>query len=148
MRSRECSFCDPDSFAERTIASNGLAVALLSSPRMRPGHSLVIPRRHVELPSDLSAEEVSAVFDLIGPLHRRMLATIAVGVDVWQKSRPQVGQNDIKMDHVHFHVLPSRPEDPMYDQALVWSRDQFSPLGPTERDEMLTLLRPNHRIDG
>ena len=140
MKSAECSFCDPDSYSERVIASNGLAIALLSSPRMKQGHSLVIPRRHVELPSELLAEEVNVIFRLVGPLHKRMLATIATGVDVWQKSRPQVGQNDIKMDHVHFHVLPSQPGDPLYDQALVWSRDQFTLLDATERTHMLTVL--------
>lgn len=142
MTSHECVFCEPDNFADRQISSNGLARAFLSAPRLTAGHSLVVPKRHVELPSELTAEEVVAISELINPIHRKLLGSIALGVDVWQKSRPQVGEDGVKVDHVHYHVLPSMPGDEMYGEALNWRRPQFSPLAVEERDTMLALLQP------
>jgi hypothetical protein len=70
-----------------------------------------------------------------------MLAAVAIGVVVWQKSRPRVQQDMVKMDHVHFHVLPSVPGETLYEQTLSWRRELFTPLDPLERDQ-IALLRP------
>ena len=140
MRSKECNFCEPSSFSERIVSENEDAIGLLSSPRLTPGHSLVIPRRHVESLDDLSGTEMQAIHELISPIYRRLLGSVALGVDVWQKTRHQVEQDGVKMNHVHFHVIPSSPGDERYASALRWSRDQFEPLNEDERDTMLSLL--------
>jgi histidine triad (HIT) family protein len=145
MTTNECGFCEPSSFSERTIGSNERAISLLSSPRLTPGHSLVIPRRHVEALDDLSGEEFGAIHELLSPIYRRLLGSIAVGVDVWQKTRPAVSQDGVKMDHVHFHVVPSKPGDERYSEALRWSRDKFDALDDCEREEMLRLLSGEKR---
>jgi diadenosine tetraphosphate (Ap4A) HIT family hydrolase len=102
----------------------------------------VIPNRHVELPSELSPTEVAAISELINPIHARLLGSVALGVDIWQKSRPSVDQDGHKIDHVHFHILPSNPGTELYGEALNWRRSQFSPLEADERDWILMLLRP------
>lgn len=140
MNKSKCDFCNPLTFADRTIDSNELAISLLSSPRLTPGHSLVVPRRHIERPDELSGDEVAAIHELISPLYRQIIGHIALGVDVWQKTRPFVKQNGIKMDHVHFHVIPSDIGDERYNEALRWSSEQFEPLREDERSEMLRLL--------
>lgn len=121
---------------------NNLATAFLSSPRLMPGHTLVIPNRHIELPSELSKEETTALFELINPIHAKLLGSLAVGVDIWQKSRPQVVEDGHKIDHVHFHVLPSTPGEELYGEALNWRRSQFGPLANEERNQILMLLGP------
>lgn len=125
------------------LSENEDAIGLLSSPRLTPGHSLVIPRRHVESLDDLSGGEIQAIHELISPIYRRLLGSVALGVDVWQKTRHQVEQDGVKMDHVHFHVIPSVPEDERYTDVLRWSRDRFGLLSDDERDSMLRLLRVN-----
>jgi len=137
---KECAFCEPEQFADRIINANEQATAFLSTPRLMPGHTLVIPNRHVELPSELTGEEVAAIFDLIAPIHVRLLGSLAVGVDIWQKARPFVPQDGHKVDHVHFHVLPSQPGEELYGEALNWRRSQFAPLSVEERDDMIVLL--------
>ena len=42
---RPCPFCNLD--ATRIVASNELALALRDSYPVNPGHTLVVPRRHV-----------------------------------------------------------------------------------------------------
>ena len=140
MSQKECGFCEPNSLSERTISSNEYAISFLSSPRLSPGHSLVVPRRHVEGYDQLSSEEAQAIQELISLIYRRLLGSIAIGVDIWQKTRPQIEQDGFKMDHVHFHVIPSAPNDERYSEALRWSRDQFDTLENTERERMLDIL--------
>lgn len=140
MNKAECDFCKPPTFADRIIGSNEHAISLLSSPRLTPGHSLVIARRHIERLDELTSDEMQAVHELISPIYRRLLGNLALGVDVWQKTRPFVKQNGIKMDHIHFHVIPSDIGDERYNEALRWNRDQFEPLCDDERSEMLRLL--------
>lgn len=140
MSSSECNFCEPSSFSERMISSNEHAISLLSSPRLVTGHSLVIPKRHSESLDDLSSDEVQAIHELISPIYRRLLGTIALGVDVWQKTRPSIDQDGVKMNHVHFHILPSNPGEEAYTEALRWSRDKFEPLSLNEQDAMLDIL--------
>lgn len=140
MNSRECAFCDAQNFSERLISENELACAFLSSPRLEKGHSLVIPRRHVTVPSELTSQEIVAMHELIAPLHKK-LGEIAAGVDVWQKSRPHVGEDGIKMNHLHTHIIPSNPGDPRYDRVLQWGRVMFSTLYRSELDEMIGLLK-------
>ena len=51
------------------------------------------------------------------------------GVDVFQKTRPEVaeGHNRTKMHHLHAHVVPSNPGDEIYERGLVWgSSNSFS----------------------
>lgn len=140
MSQKECGFCQPGSLFERTIGSNEHAISFLSSPRLSPGHSLVVPRRHVEAFDELSNKETQAIQELISPIYRRLLGSIAVGVDIWQKTRPQIEQDGFKMDHVHFHVIPSTPSDERYGEALRWSRDQFETLEDAEREKILSIL--------
>jgi len=145
MSSKECVFCEPGHFADKLIATNELATAFLSTPRLTPGHTLVIPKRHVELPSELTSDETGAIFDLIGPIHAKLLGSIAVGVDIWQKTRPEVAQDGHKVDHVHFHILPSTPGEELYGEALNWRRPNFAPLGDNERLQMLGLLQSENQ---
>lgn len=140
MITPECAFCSPEAFLGRTISQNELAIAVLSSPRLTPGHSLVIPKRHIEPPDTPTDEEIVAIFRLIHPLQARILGGLAAGTDIWQKSRPRVEQNDVKVNHTHYHVIPSNPGNPRYEGVHDWRHEQFAPLTANERHLMLEIL--------
>lgn len=91
-RPENCAFCNPDELSGRVIGGNDLTVSFLSDPSLSPGHSLVIPRRHVEPPDRLTAQEMLAIDLETERITRAMLGSIATGVDVWQKIRPGVAQ--------------------------------------------------------
>ncbi|HSX15127.1 MAG TPA: HIT domain-containing protein [Candidatus Saccharimonadales bacterium] len=135
-----CSFCDLTSQADRLIRSNDLMASFLSNPRLAPGHVLVIPRRHFEPPQALNDAELIAIYQEITRLSTHLL-TIFKGVDIWQKTRPQVAENTIKRHHLHFHVIPSNPGDSVYERALEWDPDHFLVLSAGERNQMLKLLK-------
>ena len=105
-----------------------------------PGHVLIVPNRHVERPDELTDEETLAVYREAQRLITAMLGTFAKGVDTWQKTRPDMPEGKIKVNHVHVHVLPSIPGDELYDTQLRWTADKFSPLPENDDKKILAIL--------
>jgi ATP adenylyltransferase len=136
-----CPFCTIDTKRNSIIRKNELMTSFLSNPRLMPGHALVVPNRHIETPADLTAEETLAIYEEAQRLVSVMLSTIAKGVDTWQKTRPDMPQGKIKVDHVHVHVLPSNPGDEIYATQLRWTADAFSPRSDEETKAMQAILQ-------
>lgn len=139
-----CTFCSERTLEWRTIHHDKLVRSFLSDPKLAPGHSLVVPNRHVVPPESLTDEEKIAVFSEAERLRAAMLGSFAIGADWFQKTRPNVaqGHNGTKVDHWHLHVLPSNPGEELYETSLGWGvRSNFSPLLEREADEMLEVLR-------
>ncbi|MBK8741254.1 MAG: HIT family protein [Betaproteobacteria bacterium] len=88
----------------RIILSNDLAVAFRDGFPVSPGHTLVIPRRHVRSFFDTTAEERTALFAL--------LDAAKAGID--SEFRPDgynIGVNDgaaagQTVPHLHIHLIP------------------------------------------
>lgn len=95
-----CPFCG----LEKTVLENGLAVAIPDKYPVRPGHTLVIPRRHVSSFFDLTDDEILAIYDLVKKA-KEMIdeehspGGYRVGANIGRDS----GQSVM---HVHVHVLP------------------------------------------
>ena len=138
---KSCPFCQLGPDSARIIRTGRLWRSFLSDPRLVPGHTLVIPSRHVESPTQLEAAEIQAIFGEIRRLQAKLLDSGALGVDQWQKTRPAVAENGRKVDHVHFHVLASNPGDELYDQSLTWTSDRFGRLTESECKQMVDRLR-------
>lgn len=134
-----CVFCQgmkakkPEFFFED---ESGLFVGMWDTNPVRPGHALVIPRRHVQYFRDLSPEESQRIAGVVGVLKERIMATnlaavyanlaivneksrafIAQAQNVLQKveNRPPDGFNDGLNDgpaagqtvpHLHWHIMP------------------------------------------
>jgi diadenosine tetraphosphate (Ap4A) HIT family hydrolase len=96
-----CLFCrDPKGVS----LSNELAYSARDSYAVSPGHTVVIPRRHVAIFFDLTPEEVSACMALI--IEERKLLDgefkpdgYNIGVNIGQAA----GQS---IFHVHIHIIP------------------------------------------
>jgi len=102
--SSECPFCVRASTGEGLLASNGLAVAFADGFPVSPGHSLVVPRRHVSDYFELTPEELAAVWALAGEVkvaldRERSPAGYNVGMNVG----PAAGQT---VWHAHVHLIP------------------------------------------
>jgi diadenosine tetraphosphate (Ap4A) HIT family hydrolase len=103
------SFVDPCPLCARLalpdlMAENELAVAFKDAFPVNPGHTLIVPRRHVDGLFELTAEEQAAVWGLLPPLKQRLDARHSpagynVGVNVGVAAGQTVG-------HVHVHVIP------------------------------------------
>lgn len=132
-----CPFCNP---LETVIRENERAKVLLSDPRKVPGHILVMPKRHVEQPWDLSPEELNDIYELIFFVQQRLIGKLGDGVDIRQNYRPFVNQNKLKIDHVHFHVIPRSKEDYIYTVSEQFEKDLFAELDDDEREAVTKLL--------
>ena len=96
-----CLFCtDPQGVS----LDNELAFSARDSYPASPGHSVVIPKRHVASFFELTPEEVAACMELISEEKRLIDAEFKpdgynIGVNVGQAA----GQS---IFHVHIHIIP------------------------------------------
>jgi diadenosine tetraphosphate (Ap4A) HIT family hydrolase len=132
-----CPFCNP---LERVIKSNKTAQVMLSDPRKVPGHFLVMPKEHVEKPWDLSSAELKDIFELIFFIEQKIIGKLGDGCDIRQNYRPFVKQNALKLDHIHFHVIPRSYHDYLYQEVEKYETDIFAELDDLERTTVTKLL--------
>lgn len=102
-----CPFCSVD--AERIAVQNDLALALHDAFPLTPGHTLVIPRRHVADYFGLSPQEQAAIWELVNRV-RELLALDfePEGYNLGVNVGPAAGQT---VGHAHVHVIPRHQGD-------------------------------------
>jgi len=137
MKKIDCPFCNLN---ERVLKENELAQVFLSNPRKVPGHFLVTPKRHVEKPWELTPEELQAVFELIFFVEQKIIGKLGEGANVRQNYLPFVKQGQVKVNHVHFHVIPRSQGDYLYKVAEQYEDEVFAELDEVERKEVTKLL--------
>ena len=96
-----CLFCkDPRGVSlERELAYSARDTYAVS-----PGHTLVIPRRHVASFFDLMPEEINACMELITEERKRLDEELKPdGYNIGINVGPAAGQS---IFHVHIHVIP------------------------------------------
>ncbi len=138
--SKECDFCEIGNEEDRVIRRTDLVTSFLSNPRLVLGHALIVPNQHVTLPTELSDAEVLAMHSEANRLTKIMLGSIALGVDSWQKTRPYVPEGAIKRNHLHRHLLPSSPGQPIYNTGIAWAEaDNWTQLDVADSETQLIL---------
>lgn len=134
----DCPFCNA---GDQVLKSNEYAELVLSNPRKVPGHFLVNPKRHVEAPWELTAEELRDIFELIFFVEQKIIGTLGEGCDIRQNYRPFLAQGKLKVNHVHFHVIPRSLDDYIYQISEKYDRELFADLDQAEADEVAKLLQ-------
>ncbi len=138
VQTKDCMIC---SGSDPVLKENDLAKVILSNPRKVPGHFLVMPKRHIEKPWEMTNEELIAVFELIFFVEQRIIGKLGEGCDVKQNYRPFLPQSRLKKDHILFHVYPRSLHDYLYKVAEVYETDLFADLDDVERNEVAKLLK-------
>lgn len=85
-----------------------------------PGHLLIIPKRHTEKLAVLSKEKREEIFNTVIEFQAKILAEASSGCDIRQYCRPFQKQDDLKIDHLHFHLQPREPFDERYQKCQVF----------------------------
>jgi diadenosine tetraphosphate (Ap4A) HIT family hydrolase len=134
----DCPFCDP---SDRILKSNKHALVLLSNPRKAPGHFLVLPKRHIEKPWELTGEELQDIFKLIFFIEQKIIGKLGDGCDLRQNYRPFMPESKLKVNHIHFHVIPRYFKDYIYQIAEKYETDLFTDLDAAEAAEVAKLLK-------
>jgi len=98
----DCPFCDlpPD----RILRSGRHARALRDAYPVTPGHTLVVPTRHVASLYDLPAGEQAALWELVGEVRADLVASHDPdGFNIGINEGEAAGQT---VAHAHIHVIP------------------------------------------
>lgn len=106
-----CPFCDRIAGGSFT-AEDEQAVAFPDGFPVTPGHTLVVPRRHVADLFELADDEIAAVWRLVGDVRSILLDTGGSarpdGFNVGVNAGAAAGQT---VEHAHVHVIPRRTGD-------------------------------------
>jgi len=136
-----CPFCDIDPVRTTVVGSFSFTKAVLSNPCLAPGHLLLIPRRHVERLSDLHPVEREELVTLLIRYQEVILHRLTPGCDVRQNYHPFEPAGDIKVDHLHVHLIPRSLDDELYQRVASVEDSLFQMVTPQERHRFLALYQ-------
>ncbi|MDP9151571.1 MAG: HIT family protein [Myxococcota bacterium] len=127
-----CAIAAGETPAHRVLDAD-LCVAFLDSRPVFAGHVLVVPRAHRETLSDLTRDEVGAIF---GEAQR---LTIAVEQALGAHGSFVAINNRVSQSvpHAHVHVVPRRRGDGL--RGFFWPRHPYA--NDDEASEIATRLR-------
>lgn len=135
-----CPFCD-EKIQERVVQESNNARVFFSNPRLTMGHLLVTPKRHVEQPWQLTAQELKEIFAHIHKLQKILSENLGTGCDIRQNYRPFMQQGRLKVDHLHFHLIPRTFKDELYQKSMIFEDEIFKELSSSEVTKVQTILR-------
>ncbi|MBC7581626.1 HIT domain-containing protein [Aeromicrobium sp.] len=135
---KDCPFCNS---LEHVVKENEIAQAILSDPHKVPGHILVMPKRHVQAPWDLQAEELQAIFELIFFIEQRFVGKLGEGIDIRQNYRPYMSQDKLKLNHLTFHLIPRSRDDYLYSISGKYEDGLYAELDDLEAKAVNDLLK-------
>ena len=121
MTDDSCLFCSIVSGATKAVIVHKDADSLvfLDHRPLFPGHTLLVPRQHVETLGDLPAKLVAPYFEAAQLLSRVVESAMeAEGTFVAMNNR--VSQS---VPHLHVHVVPRRKKDGL--KGFFWPRTKY-----------------------
>jgi len=116
-----CAFCNiiAGELPAQTIVDAGEGLAFLDTRPLFPGHTLVIPRAHIETLTDLPAAELPDYFGLVQRIARAV--ETGMGADgTFVAMNNKVSQS---VPHLHTHVVPRRRKDGL--RGFFWPRTKY-----------------------
>jgi diadenosine tetraphosphate (Ap4A) HIT family hydrolase len=124
-----CPFCHLP--AERVIHQSEFAIVIRDGFPVSPGHSLIIPRRHVTSFFDVTDAERTDMFCLLSDVRRSLDQRLRPsGYNIGINDGPAAGQT---VPHVHIHLIPRYDgdcDDPrggvrwvLPDKAAYWDQN-------------------------
>lgn len=120
-----CPFCLIDEERQRILEEREYIYVMPSNPQLVPHHMLVIPKRHVEKPWQLTQEERAGLYQTIFEFQKKIVDFCAPWCDVQQHYRPYLPQSRYKVDHIHWHLLPRWFQDPLYQRVQIHEKKMF-----------------------
>lgn len=107
----ECIFCR---IARKEISSeivyedrNFLAFLDIRPATEKGGHTLVIPKKHYDIITDMPDKEIAGMMAAVKKVSGALLK-ISEGLNILQNNKKAAGQF---VNHVHFHLIPRYKND-------------------------------------
>jgi histidine triad (HIT) family protein len=132
----DCPFCAIAAGAEagHVVFEDEVSVAFLDNRPLFPGHSLLIPRRHLETLAEVPD-------DLIGPLFANARLLSRAIPKAMGKPGSFVALNNVvsqSVPHLHVHIVPRVPKDGL--RGFFWPRSKYE-SGEQMREVAATVRR-------
>jgi histidine triad (HIT) family protein len=117
-----CKFCQiiAGEIPAHFVLDTDEAVAFLDHRPLFPGHTLVLPRGHVETLADLPP-------DRVGPFFREVQRVEAAVRTAMEAQGSFVAENNVvsqSVPHLHVHVVPRRRKDGL--RGFFWPRTRYA----------------------
>ena len=117
-----CKFCQiiAGEIPAHFVLDSDDVVAFLDHRPLFPGHTLVLPREHVETLADLPEERV-------GPFFRQVQRVEAAVRTAMEAQGSFVAENNVvsqSVPHLHVHVVPRRRKDGL--RGFFWPRTRYA----------------------
>ncbi len=125
----DCIFCKiaAHQIPSNIVFENDAVVAFLDVSPLAEGHTLVIPRNHVDRMENMSEDDVAALARALPRLARAVRdVTGAAGLNILQNNGRESGQ---AVWHVHVHLIPRTSGDGL---GYRWNTGQY-PAGRAEQ---------------
>jgi histidine triad (HIT) family protein len=121
MTAAGCLFCRivAGEVPTHVVADEPGFMAFLDHRPLFPGHTLVVPRVHIETLLDLPAGDVGPYFSAV----QRITAAVTEAMDAVGTF---VAINNVvsqSVPHLHAHVVPRRPKDGL--RGFFWPRTKY-----------------------
>jgi diadenosine tetraphosphate (Ap4A) HIT family hydrolase len=99
---KPCPFCTLP--PEQIIDSNDLVLVIRDGYPVSPGHTLLIPKRHIDSWFEVTQAEQQALLDLLAKA-KKVLETefMPDGYNIGINDGPSAGQT---VPHLHMHLIP------------------------------------------
>jgi len=120
-----CKFCQiiAGEIPAHFVLDTDEVVAFLDHRPLFPGHTLVLPRDHVETLADLAP-------DRVGPFFRQVQRVEAAVRTAMEAQGSFVADNNVvsqSFPHLHVHVVPRRRKDGL--RGFFWPRTKYASDG-------------------
>jgi histidine triad (HIT) family protein len=117
-----CKFCQiiAGEIPAHFVLDSHDVVAFLDHRPLFPGHTLVLPREHVETLADLPE-------DRVGPFFRQVQRVEAAVRTAMEAQGSFVAENNVvsqSVPHLHVHVVPRRRKDGL--RGFFWPRTKYA----------------------
>lgn len=150
-----CIFCSA-AVKDEVFAESQMFMAVYNAMPLRPGHSLVLPKKHVRSLLDLDESEISDLTLYATRVTRLLLSEFRAKAFDWLLQDGEAAGQTIP--HMHLHVIPrefgdfANPKDwwPALDRMKTLSidaKDRFR-LTPSEMQKIVQALRSSGRSFG
>jgi histidine triad (HIT) family protein len=116
----DCVFCRiVEGEPAHRVWEDAASVAFLDTRPVFPGHTLVVPRRHVETLVDLSPGDVAPFFGAVRTVTRAVEQGMSAGGS-FVAINNRVSQS---VPHLHCHVIPRTKGDGL--RGFFWPRQKY-----------------------
>jgi histidine triad (HIT) family protein len=137
MEAPDCIFCDIVAGRARSsiVYETDDVLAFLDLRQVKHGHTLVIPKRHIQDILDLDDATGAALFAVLSRVaHAIDEALKPQGISIWQSNNPPWQE----VPHLHFHVMPRHEGDGV---LRIYANGLPSHAGRDELDRQAELIR-------